>query len=902
MKKLLPLITLFFALNVFSQKEANFWYFGRNAALDFNSGVPLPVTGSKLNTTEGCSSFSDVDGNLLFYVGAPNSDARSLTVWNKNNEPMPNGTGLQGDSSSSQSALTVPSPSDPNIYYLFTVGTTSTGSSGGTAGFFLYEVDMSLNGGLGDISTTTPVNLSDGKDNSWKEKVTAVRAKECNTYWVISLTGNTSASGNNEFYAYKVNEDGVDTRNPVISEVSGFRTPSSSRYLDVRGYLKVSPDGQTLVSANMGDGSYIFDFNDETGVVTNFNGSSSLNQLSLNGNDGYGVEFSTSSERLYISTGKSSTSTNGSDEFLYQFDVSLSSFSEINSSRFLVYEYKHSRGALQLGPDGKIYWSSEGANNISVINTPNELGAAVNYAHRSVYLGPGVAASQGLPPFLSSLLLPIEIKDADTDKVINNQNLEFCVGDSKIIESEIVTGKTTPVYEWFFNGETSPIGTTHTLTLTDLKKANSGTYTLTVKLTDDCGNITQYDGTFNVEVFDAATATEPADIIYCDDDLTTSNDFDLSALKDTEILDGLDPSIFSVLYFDTSDKAYDNTAGTDLPNPYTVNTVSVQTIYARVHNKNAPNACFAITEFLLNVTNLPKPTQPTVYRLCDDVASGSDTDGITNNFDLSSKDAEILGTLLNPTQYNVSYHTSLTDAQISSTTNAIDKTANYQVTNSQTIYVRVENVSNTNCNAISDDTSGSTFMSFQLIVDPLPVLKPNPELDQCISKSDTNPTVNLTNATFNISETPGVIFTYFEDAATTSKITNIYSYPVIVNTTQSVFVLVTTNEGCTRDIVELKINVGQDDNNAYSDVQPPACDDFLDVDGNDTADNSDTDNITNFYLDKDAIIAGIIPAINTEVFFYENAEDRNNTLNEIDITDYRNTKLDTRSDVTVVAN
>ena len=84
MKNILPLLLLFISLNTFSQKEANFWYFGNGAALDFNSGSPVPVNGSQLNTLEGCSSFSDANGNLLFYLGAPTSDGRNLTIWNNN--------------------------------------------------------------------------------------------------------------------------------------------------------------------------------------------------------------------------------------------------------------------------------------------------------------------------------------------------------------------------------------------------------------------------------------------------------------------------------------------------------------------------------------------------------------------------------------------------------------------------------------------------------------------------------------------------------------------------------------------------------------------------------------------------------------------------------------------------
>ena len=52
----------------------------------------------------------------------------------------------------------------------------------------------------------------------------------------------------------------------------------------------------------------------------------------------------------------------------------------------------------------------------------------------------------------------------------------------------------------------------------------------------------------------------------------------------------------------------------------------------------------------------------------------------------------------------------------------LTRTTDYEVTLSQRIYVRIENIDNVACNAISDDSPGSTFTSFELIVDPLPVI------------------------------------------------------------------------------------------------------------------------------------------------------------------------------------
>jgi gliding motility-associated-like protein len=171
----------------------------------------------------------------------------------------------------------------------------------------------------------------------------------------------------------------------------------------------------------------------------------------------------------------------------------------------------------------------------------------------------------------------------------------------------------------------------------------------------------------------------------------------------------------------------------------------------------------------------------------------------------------------------------------------------------------------------------------------LPVLKPNPVLEQCISENDNNPTVNLTTAEFSISESQNTAFTYFEDAAGTTPINNETSYPVTVNAVQSVFVAVTSEFNCRRPLIELTINIGKTPNNPYQEIQPASCDDFLDTNGNDTpGSNNDTDNITNFFLDENKIINEIDPPVNTNVFFYQNREDRNNTQNEIDITNYRN--------------
>ena len=83
-----------------------------------------------------------------------------------------------------------------------------------------------------------------------------------------------------------------------------------------------------------------------------------------------------------------------------------------------------------------------------------------------------------------------------------------------------------------------------------------------------------------------------------------------------------------------------NTTVAIIVNPYRVNTSDNPTIYARIHNVDNIS-CYTIVQFKLKVTDIPTPTQPTEYRVCDDTASGSDIDQ-KSSFLLNIKDAEIL--------------------------------------------------------------------------------------------------------------------------------------------------------------------------------------------------------------------------------------------------------------------
>src|SRR5690606_31896879 len=126
------------------------WAFGFNAALDLNSGTPVPLSGFMISANEGTASIADSDGNLLFY-------SAGQQVWNKDHDFMPNGTGILGhDGSGTQSVAISKYPGSDSLYYLFTLeNMENIVYSGTTIGYLRYNIiDMSLDGGLGDVIPT----------------------------------------------------------------------------------------------------------------------------------------------------------------------------------------------------------------------------------------------------------------------------------------------------------------------------------------------------------------------------------------------------------------------------------------------------------------------------------------------------------------------------------------------------------------------------------------------------------------------------------------------------------------------------------------------------------------------------------------------------------------------------
>lgn len=328
------------------QSQFNNWYFGTNAGLTFASGSPVALINGQTSTIEGVATMSDASGNLLFYTDG-------VTVYNRLHMVMTNGNGLNGNSSSTQSAIIVEWPSNPNKYFIFT----STNDAGPN-GICYSVVDMSLSATLGAITTK---NFQIRTPSC--EKLCAVRHCNNRDIWIL-----THDWASNVYRSFLVDPSGVNSTAPVLSAtgwlVSG---PTQSGY----GQLKSNLFGNKIANAYYGNGSRIEvgDFNNATGVVSNM-------QMISYETGAYGCEFSPNGRIVYCSTNSG---------VLTQFNLCAGTLAQITASRYVVASTGAFMGSLQIGPDMKVYLARN-QTALSVINNPNNVGLSCSYSDLSVPL------------------------------------------------------------------------------------------------------------------------------------------------------------------------------------------------------------------------------------------------------------------------------------------------------------------------------------------------------------------------------------------------------------------------------------------------------------------------------------------------------------------------------------
>ncbi len=455
----------------FAQKYANTWYFGNKAGIDFNSGTATALTNSGMNDFEGCSCISDpATGSILFY-----SDG--LFIWNANHLVMQNGNGLMGNYSSAQSALIVPDPANSNQYYIFTAGEYY---SNGSNGYHYSIVDMTLNGGLGDVTSSKNILLY----SPASEKLAAVKNAAGDGFWIATHEW----SGQN-FVLYELTSAGLSA--PVISA-----TGQSYSGTNPIGCMKFSPDGKHIATILSGlNEAEVYDFDPATGIISN---PLTLGLIAQTFPYVYGISFSPNGERLYA--------TEENDNHIYQYDLAAPN---VNASKIAVgTSTSNAMQTLQLAPDGKLYIARNGSNYLAVIDYPDSIGLACKFTDNGFYLA-GKSSAYGLPNFSeeifkSSSVPQINFAASDTDVC-----QKFCID---FFDS---SSNNPTSWEWSFPGGTPSSSTDQNPG--NICYNNPGIYDVTLVTTNSSGSdtltLTNYITVFTTPPF--PTITQNGNTLTC---------------------------------------------------------------------------------------------------------------------------------------------------------------------------------------------------------------------------------------------------------------------------------------------------------------------------------------------------------------------------------------------------
>ena len=709
-KLLILLLMMCFGHFVYAQNESTIWYFGRQAGLDFNGGTPVALNNSEMDTFEGTATISNASGQLLFYTNGEK-------VWNKNHQLMSNGADLMGSSSSSQACIIIPKPDSPNLYYIFT-----TDEFGNANGLRYSEVDISLNNGLGNVTSNKNILLA----APTCEKVTAVRKSDNSGFWVV-----THDYGSTKFMSYSVGNTGVNPV-PVVSAIGiSINAPGGTV-----GYLKASMDGTKMVSCNYQKNLELYDFNAATGKLTN---GKVINTKESN----YGAEFSPSGKFLYVTTGDGVYI-----QEVIQYNLGASN---IPASAVLLSTTNSQFGALQLAKDGKIYVSLANSKYLGVIHQPENLGQTCNFEKDGSFIGSGMCVF-GLPQpvpvgfniFIASRSVCLgsstqfnitgnqdivsanwNFGDGTTSTDLSPSHLYTAAGTytvtvnaqstsgsvtqtsrtviaaipvahtikSKVVcesdalydfaqhDVEIKANQGSPLFRVaYFASEANAVS--HTNLLESPYTLPIGTTTFFAKIYNNeninCSSITS----FKVTRLNTIVAGQPVDYTICEAPYDGIAQFNLGQ-KNNEVLNGLDASQFAVTYHDNYEDAVADAAA--LPFLYT-NTNPQETVFARLENKMNTN-CFAVTSFAIRVGE-----QPVIGPLVNLVECGRNI----ASFDLTEKNGEVLGGL-SPASFAVAYYR--TEQHALEGSNAIEMPY-FTTEATQTLYVGVKNTT-TNCSALS---------------------------------------------------------------------------------------------------------------------------------------------------------------------------------------------------------
>lgn len=355
-KGLIVLFLVSLSCQLMAQKQKQNWYFGRSAAISFESGVPV-VKNDNLISTYGVASacISDkVTGKLLFY-------SNGKEVRDGKHQLAIGGADL-GSGSAVNDVLILEDLFASNEYYLFIVLPTS---------IRYFSVSVATDG-----TCTVSSNFKELVRGNFN-KATAVKNCRTGGYWFITFDLQTQ-----NFYSFSLAANGVQADATVTS------ANSSGITLTRLGDMVSNHLGSQIALSNYSmdePHTLLFDIDKTCGTLSFYK--------SLNANNdeyAYGLAYSPNNKYLYITYSVAEST-------LWQYDID-------NGMALLIARSNSNLNEMQMGSDGKIYISTH-TNGIpgpliDVINKPNKVSLTCDYQKAALDLGTGANSSFHLPNFI----------------------------------------------------------------------------------------------------------------------------------------------------------------------------------------------------------------------------------------------------------------------------------------------------------------------------------------------------------------------------------------------------------------------------------------------------------------------------------------------------------------------
>ncbi|MFI1743507.1 choice-of-anchor L domain-containing protein [Thalassobellus sediminis] len=282
------------------------------------------------------------------------------------------------------------------------------------------------------------------------------------------------------------------------------------------------------------------------------------------------------------------------------------------------------------------------------------------------------------PILLFKPTLPISYCDNDNDVTDGSVSVDLSYFDDIVTSGN--TDFTVRYFPTQFDAETSfnDLPPFHTIT---------GIETIHVRIENvntGCATVSNFD----IEIIQAPETTNPNPIIICDND---QDGFSVINLNDVIVEVVTDPTQFNINFYTSLDEANAGNNAIPLSETAAYNS-NTQIIYIRVENAS----CYKITPLEVIINNIP------VFPIIDPIQICEDDNDQREAFILAEKDTEILNA---QTGKEVYYFENESDALTGNIANAIQKNNDYfNISPTQTIYVRVENVTDPDCYATDSFT------------------------------------------------------------------------------------------------------------------------------------------------------------------------------------------------------